>query len=221
MGGCGPFGVEFVAYGRWPAVWGLPICLAVLWIFSSYFCCAYLAFCGLTCRFGFWIWSLDGMVVVLSCVDGRPRQLCTMTKNLCKNGPLQEITNSHNFLCGCSMQSFEALNMPAKGNIHYTNFVSCRLFYIYGFPTRMLRSITEFNTSDKPPFLLVCLNFFPFKIHYINHHTLFALGFIFGKHLIVDALATNLIIYPSMARVLVEIDIAYTFEKEKCIDNFS
>ncbi|KAL0925310.1 hypothetical protein M5K25_003631 [Dendrobium thyrsiflorum] len=100
-----------------------------------------------------------------------------------------------------------------SNDLDYSRIFSRRVYYIMGCQMRLLKWTPDFDVREESPIAPVWISFPNLRLHFFNNQVLFALASIFGRPLQTDQ-ATSLITRPSVARVLVELDVSKKQPKE-------
>ncbi|KAL0926137.1 hypothetical protein M5K25_004531 [Dendrobium thyrsiflorum] len=100
-----------------------------------------------------------------------------------------------------------------SNDLDYSHIFSRRVYYILGCQMRLLKWTPDFDVREESPIALVWISFPNLRLHFYNNQVLFALASIFGRPLQTDQ-ATSVISRPSVARVLVELDVSKKHPKE-------
>ncbi|KAL0909402.1 hypothetical protein M5K25_020266 [Dendrobium thyrsiflorum] len=98
-------------------------------------------------------------------------------------------------------------------DLDYSRIFARRTYYILGCQMRLLKWTPDFDVSKESPIAPVWISFPNLRLHFFNQQILFALASIFGRPLQSDQ-ATAAVSRPSVARVLVEMDISKKHPKE-------
>ncbi|KAL0923443.1 hypothetical protein M5K25_007500 [Dendrobium thyrsiflorum] len=100
-----------------------------------------------------------------------------------------------------------------SNDLDYSRIFARRVYYILGCQMRLLKWSPDFDVREEPPIVPVWISFPNLRLHFFNHQVLFALASIFGRPLQTDQ-ATLAISRPSVARVLVELDVTKKHPRE-------
>ncbi|KAL0926031.1 hypothetical protein M5K25_004412 [Dendrobium thyrsiflorum] len=98
-------------------------------------------------------------------------------------------------------------------DLDYSRIFSRRVYYILGCQMRLLKWTPDFDVREESPVAPVWISFPNLRLHFFNNQVLFALGSIYGRPLQTDQ-ATTSISRPSVARVLVELDVTKKHPRE-------
>ncbi|KAI0511113.1 hypothetical protein KFK09_011736 [Dendrobium nobile] len=93
-----------------------------------------------------------------------------------------------------------------SNDLDYSHIFSCRSYYIQGCQMRLLKWSPDFDVWEEPPIAPVWIAFPNLRLYFFNSHILFGLASVFGRPLQTDQ-ATASLSRPSVARVLVELDV--------------
>ncbi|KAL0907835.1 hypothetical protein M5K25_022277 [Dendrobium thyrsiflorum] len=111
----------------------------------------------------------------------------------------------------CELPLYE--NLTLANDLDYSRIFARRTYYILGCQMRLLKWTPDFDVSKESPIAPVWISFPNLRLHFFNQQILFALASIFGRPLQSDQ-ATAAVSRPSVARVLVEMDISKKHPKE-------
>ncbi|KAI0501240.1 hypothetical protein KFK09_016183 [Dendrobium nobile] len=100
-----------------------------------------------------------------------------------------------------------------SNDLDYSRIFSRRAYYIQGCQMRLLKWTPDFDVREESPIAPVWLAFPNLRHHFFNQQILFGLASIFGRPLQMDQ-ATASISRPSVARVLVELDVSKKYPNE-------
>ncbi|KAL0928089.1 hypothetical protein M5K25_002329 [Dendrobium thyrsiflorum] len=100
-----------------------------------------------------------------------------------------------------------------SNDLDYSRIFARRDYYILGCQMRLLKWSPDFDVREESPIVPVWISFPNLRLHFFNHQVLFALASIFGRPLQTDQ-ATSAISHPSVARVLVELDVTKKHPRE-------
>ncbi|KAL0912359.1 hypothetical protein M5K25_018325 [Dendrobium thyrsiflorum] len=99
------------------------------------------------------------------------------------------------------------ISIHLTNDLDYSRIFSRRAYYVQGCQMRLLKWSPDFDVNKESPIAPVWISFPNLRLHFFNSQILFGLASIFGKPLQTDQ-ATASISRPSVARVLVELDIS-------------
>ncbi|KAL0915743.1 hypothetical protein M5K25_013197 [Dendrobium thyrsiflorum] len=100
-----------------------------------------------------------------------------------------------------------------NNDLDYSRIFARRSYYILGCQMRLLKWTPEFDVQEESPIVPVWVCFPNLRLHFFNNQVLFALASFFGRPLQTDQATSNLS-RPSVARVLVEVDVSKKYPKE-------
>ncbi|KAL0908717.1 hypothetical protein M5K25_023224 [Dendrobium thyrsiflorum] len=100
-----------------------------------------------------------------------------------------------------------------SNDLDYSRIFTRRAYYIVGCQMRLLKWTPNFDVKAESPIAPVWISFPNLRLHLFNSQVLFALAGIFGRPLQTDQ-ATASVSRPSVARVLVELDVYKKHPKE-------
>ncbi|KAL0903996.1 hypothetical protein M5K25_026064 [Dendrobium thyrsiflorum] len=100
-----------------------------------------------------------------------------------------------------------------SNDLDYSRIFSRCSYYINNCQMRLLKWTPYFDIKEESPIVPIWISFPNLRLHFFNHHVMLALGSIFGRPLQTDH-ATASRSRPSVARVLVEMDITKNHPKE-------
>ncbi|XP_020690945.1 uncharacterized protein LOC110105688, partial [Dendrobium catenatum] len=100
-----------------------------------------------------------------------------------------------------------------SNDLDYSRIFSRRSYYIQGCQMRLLKWSMDFDVREESPIAPVWLAFPNLRLHFFNSHILFGLASVFGRPLQTDQ-ATASLSRPSVARILVELDVTKKHPKE-------
>ncbi|KAI0524502.1 hypothetical protein KFK09_003873 [Dendrobium nobile] len=92
-------------------------------------------------------------------------------------------------------------------DLDYSQIFARRSYYIQACQMHLLKWTPNFDVREESPLAPVWISFSNLHLHFFNHQILFGLASIFGHPLQTDK-ATALVSRPSVARVLVEMDVS-------------
>ncbi|PKU60788.1 hypothetical protein MA16_Dca028207 [Dendrobium catenatum] len=95
----------------------------------------------------------------------------------------------------------------------YTRVFLRRSYYVKNFQMRLLKWSPDFDINSESPICPVWISLPNLRMHFYNHTVLQKIGSIFGRPLQVDQATANRT-RPSVARILVEMDITKDWSKE-------
>ncbi|KAI0503720.1 hypothetical protein KFK09_014659 [Dendrobium nobile] len=105
------------------------------------------------------------------------------------------------------------VSIKLSNDLDYSRVFSRRSYYILNCQMRLLKWTSFFDVKEESPIVPIWISFPNLRLHFFNNHVLHALGSIFGRPLQIDQATANRS-RPSVARVLVEIDITKKHPKE-------
>ncbi|KAL0924110.1 hypothetical protein M5K25_004918 [Dendrobium thyrsiflorum] len=100
-----------------------------------------------------------------------------------------------------------------NNDLDYSRIFARRTYYIMGCQMRLLKWTPDFDVREESPIVPVWVCFPNLRLHFFNNQVLFALASFFGRPLQTDQATSNLS-RPSVARVLVELDVSKKFPKK-------
>ncbi|KAI0502013.1 hypothetical protein KFK09_016958 [Dendrobium nobile] len=100
-----------------------------------------------------------------------------------------------------------------SNDLDYSRVFARRSYFIYNCQMRVLKWTPFFDIKEESPIVPIWISFPNLRLHFFNSKVLHALGSIFGRPLQTDQ-ATASKTRPSVARVLVEVDISKKHPKE-------
>ncbi|KAL0910027.1 hypothetical protein M5K25_020954 [Dendrobium thyrsiflorum] len=100
-----------------------------------------------------------------------------------------------------------------SNDLDYSRIFARRVYYILGCQMRLLKWSPDFDVREESPIVPVWISFPNLRLHFFYNQVLFALALIFGRLLQTDQ-ATFAISRPSVARVLVELDVTKKHRRE-------
>ncbi|KAI0513408.1 hypothetical protein KFK09_009428 [Dendrobium nobile] len=92
-------------------------------------------------------------------------------------------------------------------DLDYSRIFARRSYYIQACQMRLLKWTPDFDVREESPIAPVWISFPNLRLHFFNHQILFGLASIFGRPLQTDQ-ATASVSHPSMAWVLIELDVS-------------
>ncbi|KAI0530805.1 hypothetical protein KFK09_000353 [Dendrobium nobile] len=92
-------------------------------------------------------------------------------------------------------------------DLDYSRIFARRSYYIQACQMRILKWTPNFDVREESPIAPVWISFLNLHLHFFNHQILFGLASVFGRPLQTDQ-ATASVSQPSVARVLVELDVS-------------
>lgn len=95
----------------------------------------------------------------------------------------------------------------------YSHVFVRRAYYVFNCQMKLLKWYPKFDIKEDSPVVPIWISFPDLHPHFINHRILFALASMYGRPLQVDQ-ATAAGTRPSVARVLVEIDITKQYPNQ-------
>ncbi|PKU85717.1 hypothetical protein MA16_Dca018572 [Dendrobium catenatum] len=98
-------------------------------------------------------------------------------------------------------------------DLDYSRVFARRSYFILNCQMRIFKWTPFFDVKEESPIVLIWISFPNLRLHFFNTKVLFALGSIFGRPLKTDQ-ATASRTRPSVARVLVEVNITKKYAKE-------
>ncbi|KAI0529122.1 hypothetical protein KFK09_001669 [Dendrobium nobile] len=105
------------------------------------------------------------------------------------------------------------VSIQLSNDLDYSRVFSRRSYYILNCQMRLLKWTPFFDVKEESPIVPIWISFPNLCLHFFNSLVLHALGSIFGRPLQMDQLTANRL-RPSVARVLVEIDITKKHPKD-------
>ncbi|KAI0496673.1 hypothetical protein KFK09_022997 [Dendrobium nobile] len=118
---------------------------------------------------------------------------------------------SGNFSIG--MLDSRHISIQLSNDLDYSRVFSRHSYYILNCQMRLLKWTPFFDVKEESPIVPIWISFPNLRLHFFNANVLHALGSIFGRPLQTDQ-ATTSRSRPSVARILVEIDITKNHPKE-------
>ncbi|KAI0524341.1 hypothetical protein KFK09_003708 [Dendrobium nobile] len=100
-----------------------------------------------------------------------------------------------------------------SNDLDYSRVFARRSYFILNYQMRVLKWTPFFDIKEESPIVPIWISFPNLRLHFFNSKVLHALGSIFGRPLQTDQ-ATASKTRPSVARVLVEVDISRNHPKE-------
>ncbi|KAI0504039.1 hypothetical protein KFK09_014986 [Dendrobium nobile] len=100
-----------------------------------------------------------------------------------------------------------------SNDLDYSRVFARRSYFIHNCQMRVLKWTPFFDIKEESPIVPIWISFPNLRLHFFNPKVLHALGTIFGRPLQTDQ-ATASRTRPSVARVLVEVDISKKHPKE-------
>ncbi|PKU83643.1 hypothetical protein MA16_Dca020860 [Dendrobium catenatum] len=100
-----------------------------------------------------------------------------------------------------------------SNDLDYNHIFSRRSYYILGCQMRLLKWSPYFDVREESPISPVWIAFPNLRLHFFNSHILFGLASVFGRPLQTDQVTASSS-RPSMARVLVELDVTKKHPQE-------
>ncbi|PKU71541.1 hypothetical protein MA16_Dca004383 [Dendrobium catenatum] len=100
-----------------------------------------------------------------------------------------------------------------SNNLDYSIIFARRSYFIFNCQMRILKWTPFFDIKEESPIVPIWISFPNLRLHFFNQKVLHALGSIFGRPLQTDK-ATASRTRPSVARILVEVDITKKHSKE-------
>ncbi|KAI0510483.1 hypothetical protein KFK09_011085 [Dendrobium nobile] len=126
-------------------------------------------------------------------------------------GFFRNLKLSGNFSIGLLDPRHVAIQL--SNDLDYSRIFSRRSYYIANCQMRLLKWTPYFDIKEESPIVPIWLSFPNIRLHFFNQHVLHAIGSVFGRPLQSDQ-ATAARSRPSVARILVEIDITKNHPKE-------
>ncbi|KAI0530974.1 hypothetical protein KFK09_000523 [Dendrobium nobile] len=105
------------------------------------------------------------------------------------------------------------VSIQLSNDLDYSRVFAYRSFYILNCQMMLLKWTPFFDVKEESPIVPVWISFPNLRLHFFNANVLHALGSIFGRPLQTDQAMTSRS-RPSVARILVEIDITKKHSKE-------
>ncbi|KAL0927679.1 hypothetical protein M5K25_001877 [Dendrobium thyrsiflorum] len=105
------------------------------------------------------------------------------------------------------------VSIQLSNDLDYSRVFARRSYYILNCQMRLLKWTPFFDVKEESPIVPIWISFPNLRLHFFNSYVLHALGSIFGRPLQTDQ-ATASRSRPSVARVLVEVDITKKHPKD-------
>ncbi|XP_028552313.1 uncharacterized protein LOC114580043 [Dendrobium catenatum] len=131
------------------------------------------------------------------------------------------LDNIRSFFANLKLSGFYSIGLldsrhvaiQLSNDMDYSRIFSRRSYFICNCQMKVLKWTPFFDIHEESPIVPVWISFPNLRLHFFNPQVLHALGSVFGRPLQTDQ-ATASRTRPSVARVLVEVDISKKFAKE-------